>query len=129
LPSLDSKGPPNENINESEINTNYLPSEEPITATTYNVTLMQDGKHTGPNNYFAKVWVEAPNKTLSEISNVTYYLHPTFNPSVIPAYSSDNKFGISFTGWGVFDLRAKVYFKDDEVRDLELPNEKWTFSQ
>lgn len=90
---------------------------------------MQDCKKTGPNGYFAKVWVEAPNETLSNVNNVTYYLHPTFNPSVISGDSPANKFGISFTGWGVFDLRAKVYFKDGEVRDLELSKDKWTFTQ
>lgn len=128
LPSLDSAGSPNTIINESEINKQYSKSEStpPI---TYNVTLMQDGKNTGPNSYFAKVWVEAPNETLSKIDNVTYYLHPTFNPSVILGDSSSNKFGISFTGWGVFNLKAKVYFKDDEVRDLELPKDKWIFTQ
>jgi hypothetical protein len=128
LPSLDSAGSPNTIINESEINKQYLKSKStpPI---TYNVTIMQDSKKTGPNSYFAKVWVEAPNKTISKIDNIIYYLHPTFNPSVILGDSSANKFGISFTGWGVFNLKAKVYFKDDEVRDLELPKDKWTFTQ
>ncbi|RKY41963.1 MAG: hypothetical protein DRP85_04470 [Candidatus Makaraimicrobium thalassicum] len=64
------------------------------------------------------VWVQGTEQVLSQIDRVTYYLHPTFNPSVVSRYSSSDRFALSFTAWGQFEIRAKVYFKDGQVKDL-----------
>lgn len=64
------------------------------------------------------IWVGGNEQVLSHIERVTYYLHPTFNPSVITRYSFEDKFTLSLTAWGEFELKAKVYFKEGQVKDL-----------
>jgi transcription initiation factor IIF auxiliary subunit len=51
-------------------------------------------------------------QTLSQIENVTYYFHPTFDPDVITRYSAEDEFSYWFIAWGQFELRADVFFKD-----------------
>ncbi len=64
------------------------------------------------------VWVDAASDILSNIERVTYYLHPTFNPSVVTRYQASDKFALSFTAWGQFEIKAKVYFRNGQVKDL-----------
>ncbi len=58
------------------------------------------------------VFVQADYATLNNIDHVEYLLHPTFpNPQV----SSNNRninFGFSSTGWGEFEIKVKVVFKN-----------------
>ena len=70
------------------------------------------------NTHTFTIWVEGDKQVLSHIERVTYYLHPTFNPSVITRYSFEDNFALSLTAWGQFELKAKVYFKDGQVKDL-----------
>ena len=115
--------------NKSEINPHYEPTPQVIhVKINYTVGLLQEGKQLDTSTFFTKVSLRATNETLANIQNVTYFLHPTFTPSVITSKSLNDKFAISFTGWGVFNLKAKVYFKDGQVKDLTLPTDKWTFN-
>lgn len=91
------------------------------------VTLLQEGKKINNNRYLAKVLLAGPDDALRNIKNVSYHLHPTFIPSVINSTTPENRFAISFTGWGVFDLRARIYFNDDQTLDLALPSTDWKF--
>ena len=43
------------------------------------------------------------------ISRVKYYLHPTFNPSVVEV--TDPPFLLSRIGWGFFTVTAEVQFR------------------
>jgi hypothetical protein len=105
-------------------NVNVKVMQEPK---NYNVSIAQETviSQQGTNKYFTRVWLDAPENTLSEIENVTYYLHPTFNPDKIPVYTKENKFSTTFRHWGTFDLKAKVYFKDGTVKDIQLPSYAW----
>jgi hypothetical protein len=114
--------------NKSEINPQYKAVPQTMRAKNYTVDLLQEGKQLDENTFFIKVSLKATNETFSNIRNVTYFLHPTFTPSVITSNSFEDKFAISFTGWGVFNLKAKVYFKDGQVKDLTLPMDKWTIN-
>jgi transcription initiation factor IIF auxiliary subunit len=78
--------------------------------------------------HFSKIRLIASENVLSKIENVTYYLHPTFNPNVITSYAEENEFSITFTNWGKFNLKAKVYFDDGTLKDLELPIDRWDVS-
>jgi len=79
------------------------------------------------NTHKITVLVNANPETLSKIERVTGYLDPTFSPSFISSYSSEDNFAISFTAWGKFDIKAKVYFKDnkDKEKDLLLSQDNW----
>lgn len=72
----------------------------------------------GSNTHQFTIWVQGTDQDLSSIEKVTYYLHPTFNPSVVTRYSPADNFALAFTAWGQFELKAKVYFKDGQVKDL-----------
>jgi len=111
--------------NATEPNKEFKPSG---TIQYDNISLAQESRRNlaGPNAISTKISLNAPNNTLSEIQNVTYFLHPTFKPSNVTADSEENYFSITFTNWGVFDLKAKVYFKDGEIQDLVLPMEEWS---
>jgi hypothetical protein len=94
----------------------------------YTINLAQESKPNpgGPNPFTTTISLDATEDILSKIQNVTYYLHPTLNPSNINATTKENKFGITFTNWGKFDLSARVYFKEEGTsQDLILPADKW----
>lgn len=95
--------------------------------TTYQVELMHkatlipiDERRPGfeSNTRRLSIWVTGTEQALSYIERVTYYLHPTFNPSVVTRYSRENQFALSFTAWGQFEIKAKVYFRNGQVKDL-----------
>ena len=85
----------------------------------HRATLFQDGRPGFESNtHRIDVWMEGQDNVLSRIERTTYYLHPTFNPSVVSRYSPEDRFSLTFTAWGQFELKAKVYFKDGQVKDL-----------
>jgi hypothetical protein len=110
----------------STTNVLYEPSE---TQAVYPVGLMHIAKVIQKPNVFedgvwkdglwnVNIWVNASPQILSQIERVTYYLHPTFRPSVVTRESSDDNFALSLTAWGQFEIKAKAYFKDGQVKDL-----------
>jgi transcription initiation factor IIF auxiliary subunit len=62
------------------------------------------------------IWIDADDITLASIERVTYYLHPSFTPSVLSIY--EKNFSLNLVAWGEFQLNAKVYFKDGRIADL-----------
>ncbi len=71
----------------------------------------------GGNSYVVTVQVVSTGESPPLVNRVTYYLHPTFNPSVVTRYPQDN-FALQFYAWGSFTLYAKVYLTTGEVVDL-----------
>ena len=115
------------NVNSSTVddklgNPEFKPASQ--TEIPIKVGLLQEAKKIN-KNYFAKISLNATNETLLKIDKVQYFLHPTFHPSVINSTNPQDGFAISFTGWGFFNLKAKVYFKDGNIQDLSLPLDKW----
>jgi hypothetical protein len=111
-------------------NPDFKDSLSTVQSQDFDIALAQESKLTqqGPNEFSTRIWLDASESVLSNIQNASYYLHPTFNPNVITSYTMENRFIISFTNWGIFDLKAKVFFKDGIVQDLELPMEEWIVS-
>lgn len=72
------------------------------------------------------VWIDSSSDILPLIDRVTYYLHPTFSPSVITLYQDDifnlssktYHFFLPLKAYGQFEIYAKVYFKDRQIKDL-----------
>jgi hypothetical protein len=70
--------------------------------------------------YSADVYINAAKKqTLSEIKNVIYDLGPTFTQRYFTANSSHDKFKISFSAVGQFNILANVTFNDGEILSLK----------
>ena len=57
--------------------------------------------------------------SLDDIKFVEYHLHPTFKNPIRRIFKKDGGFPFKTRGWGVFNLRAHVVFKD-ERRKPEL---------
>jgi transcription initiation factor IIF auxiliary subunit len=71
------------------------------------------------------LWINGSDSELKQIKNVSYYLHPTFKPNILNSTNSDNNFTLNITNWGIFTIKAKVFFNNNDVKDLELSNRKW----
>jgi transcription initiation factor IIF auxiliary subunit len=67
---------------------------------------------------FLVSWVEAPPQILGSIKNVIYYLHPSFTPSQVTTDLAQDKFAYEFAAWGMFDLKAKVNYKDGQYKEI-----------
>ena len=64
------------------------------------------------------VYLDADQSTLSEIDCVEYTLHPTFPNPVRKVCDSTNGFELSSNGWGTFNVKIKVMFKDGRTKKL-----------
>jgi transcription initiation factor IIF auxiliary subunit len=73
------------------------------------------------NQWKWTAFVTGPPEQIAKIQCVRYTLHPTFtNPVQEVCDMSDPKhpFALSAVGWGVFNLRARIAFKDGSSSDL-----------
>lgn len=70
--------------------------------------------------YNWKVYLVASPAYLNSISEVVYYLDPTFSYSTrkIKADPENPNFSLCCNGWGEFQLRIKIVFKDRKKEDL-----------
>ncbi len=64
------------------------------------------------------VFLDADQNTLSEIKCVEYTLHPTFPKPIRKVCNPANGFGLSSNGWGTFNIKIKIMFKDGRTRKL-----------
>jgi tetratricopeptide (TPR) repeat protein len=101
------------------VNVKARPEPKPETKPSYNpynVYLTHEAEYVeNIDRYNNTAWIVADPQTLSQIKNVTYYFHPTFDPDVITRYSAEDRFSDQFIAWGQFTLRADVFFKDGKV--------------
>jgi YEATS family len=107
----------NETINETALNPEFERAEKQA---DYQVDLMYEELPSSIDPDFRNitVWAGASPHTSSLIDRVTYFLHPTFEPSIVTRYSRADNFDFSFDAWGQFTLAAKVHFRDSQVKDL-----------
>ena len=60
--------------------------------------------------------------TAKYIKKVTYHLHPTFKPSVIPIAQAP--FLIARVGWGYFEIEVEITFVDKlKMKPMKLTHE------
>jgi transcription initiation factor IIF auxiliary subunit len=64
------------------------------------------------------VFIETDEETLSQIEYVEYILHPTFPEPVRRVFKRDNNFALTAKGWGTFEIKIRVVFKDSAERHL-----------
>jgi hypothetical protein len=121
---------PNQSIgNKSEFN----PSEEnPLYKqtqinTTKNISIKtKSTKLSASDDYFKTyICINGSKNELKQVNNVRYYLHPTFTPSILNSSNNDTNFTVSINNWGIFNLKAKVFFKDGSIMDTELSSDEW----
>lgn len=57
---------------------------------------------------------------LDDISYVEYHLHPSFRNPIVRVQAREGGFPLRRVGWGVFELRARVVFKDKDRKPVFL---------
>jgi len=60
------------------------------------------------------------NDSLDDVEYVEYHLHPTFRNPVRRIHDKQNGFPLKTSGWGVFDITAKIIFKDKSRKTIML---------
>ena len=87
--------------------------------------LKNDSQYTGKRgttdwwNWTAKI-ESTPPDSLDDIDYVEYYLHPSFPNPVRRVYKKDEGFPLESSGWGVFELKAQLFFKNNEKPPIFL---------
>lgn len=72
------------------------------------------------------IFLDADQNILARIRCVEYTLHPTFPNPVRTVCDPANRFALSSNGWGTFEIKIKVIFKDESIKNL---SHKLKFSQ
>jgi hypothetical protein len=79
-----------------------------------------DGAKKGSYNW--KIYLQGSAATLASIASVEYTFHPTFRKPVqlITASPRNPNFSFVGSGWGEFDVKVKIVFKNPGQRPLYL---------
>lgn len=75
----------------------------------------QDERYTGHDRWSWAVWIDGTADELNRIESVTYYLHSTFPDPVRVIKDRRSKFRLDSAGWGTFEIKAEIRFKDGKV--------------
>lgn len=68
-----------------------------------------------------KAYIECDNKEeLDSIEFIQYQLHPTFKYPIRRIWQKEGGFPLETIGWGTFELKANVFFKDKEKKPILL---------
>lgn len=58
------------------------------------------------------IYVDEESKILDQIESVEYLLHPSFPNPLRTKTNKEENFALKSSGWGEFDLRITVFFKN-----------------
>lgn len=90
-------------------------------AKSQDVDIDNVARKAGGNEYEWTAFVVADEPELKRIKCVVYTLHPTFPDPVQRVCGTDNPkypFGLTVTGWGSFNLRSKIEFKNGASKEV-----------
>ena len=66
------------------------------------------------------IFIQTDTSTLNSIDHVEYLLHPTFSNPQVSSYDRKGNFSYSTSGWGEFEIKIKVVFKDENKGPLYM---------
>lgn len=58
------------------------------------------------------IYVSANESILNDIDHIEYLLDPTFRNPLVLSYDRQSKFSYKAVGWGEFEIKGTIYFKD-----------------
>lgn len=94
----------------------------------FNNQARPEGARSSRPYYLWKVFVDEPPGVLATIAEVEYILHPTLPEPVRVSKDRGDRFAISSSGWGEFDIAIRLTYVDgrqeDTVYSLDL-NKGW----
>jgi len=73
----------------------------------------------GSEHFHLGVWVDGSTSELKTIHSVDYELHPSFRNPMRHSENLENKFGITFWTWGMFDIAVTVTLKNGTEQHLD----------
>lgn len=83
------------------------------------LTIDQWEKYEGEDWWKWAVWIEGSDESLNLIDYVEWKLHPTFPNPIRIIRDRASKFRLDTAGWGVFQINARVQFKDGKQAKLQ----------
>jgi|GEM_PF-5248145 len=86
-----------------------------------NVVVDNTAVYRGNDQWEWTVFIKSSPEVLHSIDYVQYTLHPTFSDPIQRVNKTtdpDHPFGLTRTGWGVFEVPVKVVFKNGESLNL-----------
>lgn len=81
------------------------------------IRLNNSARYIGNNTYEWTAFIEGASHHLAQIEQVVYYLHPSFPRTVYEGDASQANHPITATGWGEFELKARVVLKNGQRRE------------
>lgn len=81
----------------------------------------QSSRYAGKDRWAWRAWVGGEAAELAALQKVTWYLHPSFSPSVVNSTDASSGFALESSGWGTFELRALA--RDRDGVEIELRQE------
>ena len=78
----------------------------------------QDYEYVGHDYWKWRSWLVSENGALDAVTQVEWFLHPTFPTSRIVCTDRERRFLLETAGWGTFELRANVHLVTGEVVKL-----------
>ncbi|MBL6617010.1 MAG: TIR domain-containing protein [Reyranella sp.] len=83
------------------------------------LVIAQQSKPKDESHWSWSVWLEGAPSELDNVAEVIWKLHPTFSPSVVRRDTPANKFKLSSSGWGEFQIVAEVKMKVGRKKVLQ----------
>jgi hypothetical protein len=80
------------------------------------LSLTNTARYIGNGRWEWTAFITGPPNYLQNINSVTYYLHHTFSPNIYTGNKNQQGHPITMTGWGTFEVRARVVFNDGQQR-------------
>lgn len=74
----------------------------------------------GREHYNLRIWLDGPAAELQRVASVQYELHPTFKEPVRTSSSAAENFAISIWTWGMFPVKATLYFADGTKEERQF---------
>ena len=79
----------------------------------------QDASYAGNHHWRWTLRLRGRQAELDRVAQVTWLLHESFTPPVVETADRTTRFALAGSGWGGFDLRAKVLMRNGRSMQLE----------
>lgn len=92
-----------------------------FTTSKAQISTANSSEYIGDGQWRWTVYINAPPDVLRNISSVKYTLHSTFSPRERPVTKigdANRPFALTATGWGTFEIKIKVVFRNGSSQNL-----------
>ncbi len=84
------------------------------------IKLKNNWDYKGDDRWGWELYLDSNTKTeLEQVESVKYILHPTFSNPIRIIKDRSQGFRLKASGWGTFEIKAFIYFKNGKKIKLE----------